>query len=455
MDDAIHSLVLVIAIPLRVHLAWLQSPAQCLTAYYPGVLMEGSPASNDNLVTLSNWQSSPWNRWAFSHMRELVPTQPIRRARSGTSASAALIRFGTEVDLDPLTVHRTSGATTSLAQLWEDSFTDAIVVAHNDEIVYERYFGYTSEHTQHLLMSVTKSVVGCVAGVLIGKSILNPDDQLTSYIPELRGSGYDGATVRNVLDMRSGVAFNEDYTNPDAEVRVMEQAFGWRPPSHDHDVPRSIYSYLTTLTQNAEHGGVFTYRSCETLALGWACERASGRRMADLISEYVWAPIGAEHDAEITCDSVGTAIHDGGMCATARDMLRFGTLMLHKGRRGEDNEVIPTEWLRQAWKVDPDIRDAFAGSESGPFLPGGWYRNQFWMLPRTHGDVLLCLGINGQMIYVNPGTKTVAVKFSTWPSAQDPELLHDTLNALDSIGASLAGLSSGRGDHEGPGSGLR
>src|SRR5205823_4579046 len=136
------------------------------------------------------------------------------------------------------------------------------------------------------------------------------------------------------------------------------------------------------------------YRSCETGVLGWVCERAAGTRMADLIAELVWGAIGAECDAEITCDGEGTAVHDGGMCATARDLARFGIMLLADGQVA-GSPVVPAEWLRESWTVDSDVREAFARSVSGPYLPGGWYRNQFWFLPREHGDVLLCLGIYG------------------------------------------------------------
>jgi CubicO group peptidase (beta-lactamase class C family) len=161
--------------------------------------------------------------------------------------------------------------------------------------------------------------------------------------------------------------------------------------------------------------------------------------MADLISELIWAPMGAEFDAEITCDRLGTAVHDGGMCAAGRDLARFGAMLLAGGTAGE-RRVVPPQWLRGSWAVDPDIRDAFRRSESEPYLPGGWYRNQFWFVPRQHGDVLLCLGIHGQMLYVSPGTGTVAAKLSSWPDAQAPELLEDTLRAFDAIGAVLASL---------------
>jgi CubicO group peptidase (beta-lactamase class C family) len=152
--------------------------------------------------------------------------------------------------------------------------------------------------------------------------------------------------------------------------------------------------------------------------------------------------MGAEHDAEITCDGVGTAIHDGGMCTTARDLARFGAMML-AGGEGAGRRVVPATWLRESWSVPPDIRDAFARSVFEPCLPGGWYRNKFWFVPRDHGDVLLCLGIHGQMLYVNPGTGTVAVKLSSWPDAQSPTMLHDTVLAFDAVGAALAGIAAG------------
>ena len=113
--------------------------------------------------------------------------------------------------------------------------------------------------------------------------------------------------------MRTGVAFSETYLEPDSEVRVMERSMGWRP-SLDGD-PAGMYDYMTTLGTAGPHGGDFTYRSADTDMLGWVFERASGRRMADLVSSLLWLPIGAEHDADITCDRVGSAIHDGGISA--------------------------------------------------------------------------------------------------------------------------------------------
>lgn len=408
------------------------------------MLMKGCPPAGDDQVTLSNWQEAPYNRWAFSHLRELVPTQRVRRAIGYTPALPADYH-----PLGHLTVHRADGTEASVDTVIADTYTDAVVVLHHGHVVMESYFGETEFDTPHLLMSTTKSIVGCVAGNLVSQGLLSPERLVTDYVPELLESGYANARVRDVLDMRSGVKFSEEYTDPEAEVRVMEQAFGWSPTT-DGSVPGSIYDYLSTLKAKSDHGGAFDYRSCETLALGWVCERAAGKKMADLISTLIWAPMGADWDAELTCDSVGTGIHDGGLCTTARDLARFGQVLLNDGKAVDGTQVVPSEWLRASWAVDPDIREAFDQSGNGEYLPAGWYRNQFWFLPRIHGDVLLCLGINGQMVYVNPGTATVGVKLSTWPDAQNGHMLHDAVRMFDVIGAELSGLAPERARHDGP-----
>jgi CubicO group peptidase (beta-lactamase class C family) len=400
------------------------------------MLMQGFPPPPDARVTLANWQEPPFNRWSFSHMRELVPTQRIPRGPGPVTPLPA-----SPLPLGEIALHRVDGTRASVDEVLEDTYTDATVVVHGGRVVLERYAGETAPGTPHLLMSISKSVVGCVVGNLVERGLLSPAHLVTDHVPELGPSGYRGASLRDILDMRSGVEFSEDYTDLDAEVRVIEQAMGWRPAS-DRRVPSSMYAYLTTLGGTGEHGGIFDYRSCETDVLGWVCERATNTRMADLISELVWSPIGAERDAEITCDGAGTAIHDGGMCAAARDLARFGVMLLAGGEVA-GRRVVPATWLRESWTADPDILDAFAQSVSGPYLPGGWYRNKFWFVPREQHVVLLCLGIYGQMLYVNPGTGTVAAKLSSWPDAQSPAMLQDTLRAFDAIGAALADAAAG------------
>lgn len=399
-------------------------------------LMSGFPPSAESRVTLDNWQDPPYNRWSFQHLRELIPTQRISR---GHGPSPALAQQSGSPVLDDITVYRLAGHTSTFAEVLAETWTDAVVVMHDGQIVFEQYFNGMTEETPHLLMSVTKSVVGCIAGILVEQGLLDPDKQASSYVPEIVGSGYDGATVRHLLNMRTGVAFREEYTNHDAEVRVMERYMGWRP-GEERDEAGGMYFYLTKLGTDTDHGGPFVYRSADTDMLGWVCERAAGKRMADLISLLIWQPVGAEFDAEITCDGVGSAIHDGGMSARARDVARFGQLVLEDGNV-RDTSIVPERWLHEARALDPDIRGAFAASDSEPVLTGGWYRNQFWFVPGPLGDLQLCLGIHGQMVLIDRATRTVSAKMSSWPTPQDSAVLIDTIRAFVAAGRHLAGLT--------------
>lgn len=399
-------------------------------------LMSGFPSDPQLRVTLLNWQDPPFNRWSFQHLRELIPTQ---RIPVGPGPVRPLERHYPVLDPGAVTVNRVDDRVSSVADVLEETWTDAVVVVHDGRLVLERYYGGMAPGTVHLLMSVTKSVVGCVAGVLADRGLLDPDHLVDLYVPEVTGAGYGGARVRDLLDMRTGVLFREEYTNPESEVRVMERHMGWRPglsPGH----LGGMYDFLASMTAVSHHGGPFVYRSADTDMLGWVCERAAGVRMADLISSLIWQPMGAEFEAEITCDGVGSAIHDGGMSATARDVARFGQMLLDDGYVA-GMPVVPDQWLVQSRRLDPDIRGAFAASSSEATLTGGWYRNQFWYVPGPVGDLEVCLGIHGQMVVVDRATRTVSVKMSSWPTAQSPAYLVDTIRAFAETGRHLAGLS--------------
>jgi CubicO group peptidase (beta-lactamase class C family) len=401
----------------------------------PGPEVQGVP------VTAGNWQDPPVNRWAYWHVDDILPTYRVPRGdgppRELPAAPAADGR-----GLLAVPVTRADLSASTVGDVLDDTFTDAYLVLQDGELVTEWYGALGAPDRPHALMSVSKSVVGCVAAVLIDRGQLDPDREITAYVPELAASGYAGALVRHVLDMRSGVRFLEEYANPESDIRRLDEWIGWQPGGGDSE-PRGLYGFLATLEAEAPHGERFLYRSAESDVLGWVCERAAGRPMAELISELIWAPMGAEHDAVLLHDGLGTAVHDGGLCATGRDVARFGQMLLDGGLvpdgAGGTRRVVPPQWLRRAWAVDADTRAAFAASPAEWAFPGGWYRHQFWFRPGDHGDVLLCLGIHGQMLHVSRRTSTVCVKFSTWPQAQNPAFLEDTLRAFDAIGGFLAG----------------
>ncbi|HJV15209.1 MAG TPA: serine hydrolase [Propionibacteriaceae bacterium] len=394
--------------------------------------MIGSTASRPPFpVTLDNWQTAAQIGWTFCHIAEIFPTAVI--SRGSEPASPLLRRIEPFADLPCGTA---DGMPTTVGATMAATNTDAWMVVHGDQILAEQYAGAMEPATLHLLMSVSKSIVGILTGALIGEGVLDVEEQVTAYVPELERSGYRGAIVRHLLDMRSGIAFSEDYLDPDAEVRVLEQAIGWAP-RRNPDVPHTLRAFLLTLRQSKPHGGPFDYRSCETDVLGWVCEAVTGRRFPDLASELIWSRLGADFDANIGVDSEGTGMFDGSISAALCDLARFGLMIVRDGVSLSGHQVVPEAWIADSFAGGPDSRQAFAASPSDTLMPGGMYRNQFWF-PWPGRQVLLCLGIHGQMIFVDRETGLVAVKLSSWPTPQDPWRLFSTLAAFDAINTEMA-----------------
>lgn len=400
----------------------------------------GKGRARDGAVSTYNWRLPPYNRWAFWHVKDILKTARVKAA----PAVAPIPQYAKDVtDLFTQRIVRVDGTESTTREILADTFTDAFVVVHDGALVAQWYGPEGAPERTHALMSLTKSVVSCVAAVLVDRGMLDVSTPVSTYLPELARSGYAGATVSDVLDMRSGVRFREDYTDPNAEIRQLMSS------------EAGIYPYLTNLQAEAPHGQRFLYRSAETDVLGWVCERVSGLPMAELMSTLLWQPMGAEFDAEVITDVTGTAYHDGGLCATARDVARFGQLLLEGGTVVDSAGVVRTVmepgWLSDASAGDAESRAIFADSPAALSMPGGWYRNQFWFRPGGFGDVLLCLGIHGQMVHVSRRTRTVCVKLSTWPEPQRPADLQDTLRAFDHIGGVLSGHYQPGGRHGLPG----
>ncbi|GFG98144.1 hydrolase [Mycobacterium timonense] len=389
--------------------------------------MKGAPAG----ISLDNWLSAPYAHWSFQHVEDFVPTAVISRGTGPTAAlpaaSAAIAEIG---------VTGTDGVPTTVGAVMARTATDGWAVAHRGSMAAEEYLDGMGAQTRHLLFSVSKSLVAAVVGALHGAGAIELDAPVTKYVPALADCGYAGATVRQLLDMRSGIAFSDNYLHPTAEIHVLDQAVGWAPRSHP-EVPATLRDFLLTLRQKSPHGGPFEYRSCETDVLGWICEVAGDQRMPDLMSELLWSRIGAQCDATIGVDTAGTGFFDGGINACLTDMIRFGLLFLRDGASLTDQQVVPAAWIADTLDGGRDSRQAFAASPDATQMPGGMYRNQVWF-PYPGNNIVLCQGMCGQMIYVNRAAELVAAKLSTQPDAGDPQMLLDTLRAFDAVAHELA-----------------
>jgi len=393
--------------------------------------MAGAPPfPAGSLVNLGNWQDPPYNRWAFQHVRELIPTARIRR---GDGAARRLPRA--ERDLSGIR-YRSDGRELTVREMLAESYTDGFLVLHRGRIVTEQYFNGMRPDTPHLLMSVSKSVVSSVAGVLAGQGRLDVSAPVATIVPELGGTSFAGATVQHLLDMRAGTRFDENYDNLAADVRTYERVFLWRPDDGDPR-PADALAYYATLTNDGPHGGPFRYRSILTDVLGWVIERAGGARLHELISELIWQPMGAEFDAEITLDAHGNPMADGGVCATLRDLGRFGLLFAGTRRAPSSRwSVMPASWVLDTIAGAADGPEAFIAVEQPVrYTPGMHYRNCWWVTEPAV-PFFYAAGINGQQVFVHQPSQVVVVKLSTWPSALNP-VSRLTIDAVLAIAAAL------------------
>ncbi len=397
---------------------------------HPDLMAGPPPIPPASLVTLGNWQDPPFNRWSFQHIRELIPTARIRR---GSGPAWRLPRA--ELDLSGIRFG-TGGREMTVGEMLAETYTDGFLVLHHGQIVTEQYFNGFGQDVPHLLMSVSKSVTATVVGSLAGRGDLDVTARVEAIVPELAGTSFDGATVQDLLDMRAGTRFDENYANPESDVRTYERVYLWRP---DDGSPRpaSALEYFKTLGNDGPHHGSFRYRSILTDVLALVMERAGGARYHELIGRELWQPMGAEFDAEVTVDGHGNPMADGGICATLRDLGRFGQLILAGGRRGR-RQLVPAAWIADTISGAADGSQAFTAGEGGDrYPPGAHYRNCWWVVDPAV-PFFYAAGINGQNVFIHRPTQTVVVKFSTWPTALSP-LLEPTVAAVQAIAGALAG----------------
>ena len=410
----------------------IRSSAQQLSAAEsdPGVLgwMEGSPPPPGKLIMQpdSNFFSFPKLRWTVCHLRELLPTEQVSR---GIGAPVPLEVDLDEAALDALTF-KPMGSDGEMT--WKESlsanYTDGMLIVHRGKIVYERYFGCLDETGKHGAMSMTKSLTGLLAEILVAEGELDDTVRVSSIVPELGGSAFGNATVRQVMDMTTGLAYSEDYSDPGADIWIYSAAASPLPKPKGYDGPDGYFEYLQTVRPEGAHGDAFHYKTINTDTLGWIISRVSGMEVTELLSKRIWSRMGAEQDAYMTVDGKGTPFAGGGLSAGLRDLGRIGLLMLNEGEiNGE--RLFPSEVVASIRKGGSKEAFAKAGYTT---LGGGSYRGMWWLFHNDHG-AFAARGVHGQTIYIDPKADMVLVRFASFPTAKNAKIDPTSLPAYQTV----------------------
>ena len=349
--------------------------------------------------TLDTWATPPHHRAGLRQVDQIVPTATIHR---GSDDPRALVRSDGVLD-SSLPVGQTDRGALSLEDYVQATHTDGLIVLRGEEIVLERYVGDFTPESTHIVMSISKSVGGMVAGILVGQGRLDPAAQVTTYVPELDDGAWAGATVQQVLDMTAAPAYDMSYLDPESEVHAGDRAAGWRP-RREGDV-LGTRTFLSGVRGSGTHGSDFQYCSGTTDVLAWVLERAGGTDYRSLLEDLVWSRIGAEADAWITVDSLGTPYACAGMGMRLRDLARFGRLVLDDGVR-DGSVVIPEAWIRRTRQGGD-----FSTTGGDETLPAGTYKNQWWIPDHEHGS-FYAVGIFGQFLWLDPTNDVVIARFA-------------------------------------------
>ncbi|HVN85218.1 MAG TPA: serine hydrolase [Candidatus Binatia bacterium] len=354
----------------------------------------------------------------FQHFAEIFPSRSVHRAGEAFRFARAPRALDVSVTY--------GGATRSLDEFLQRTIASGLLVIKDDRIVYEKYCLGATEDSLLTSFSMAKSFVSALVGIAIDDGrIAGVDRPVTDYVPELKGSGYDGVPIKHILQMSSGVHFVEDYESWTSDVNIMfAKSFILGSP---------INAYPAGLRSERRSGEKFNYISVDTQVLGMLLAHATGKPLADDLQEKIWGPLGMERDAAWVTDRAGSDGMEYAFCclnATLRDYAKFGRLYLRNGD-WNGRRVVPEQWVRESVVPDrPDLR------HSGEYFPD-WtigYQYQWWVPEGTEGE-FMAIGVWGQYIYVNPGRNVVIVKTSVDPDFDFRDM--ENLAAFRAIVAAL------------------
>ncbi|GAA6154571.1 serine hydrolase [Pyruvatibacter sp. HU-CL02332] len=328
----------------------------------------------------------------FNRMDEMFPVNAV-------AASTAPYDFP---DGDPITLPETftyKGEQVNTEALLSETDTSALLVLKDGKVVFERYMLTGGRDEQWLSMSVAKSFISALVGIAVEEGFIkNIEAPISDTLPELAGSAYDGVRIKDVLQMSSGAAWNEDYSDPESDINRFGRIFA---------LGGSLNEFMTTLERKNEPGTVNHYNSTDTQVLGALLVKTTGRTVADYMTEKLWQPLGAESDAFWLTDSEGMEMAFGGFNATARDYAKLGELF-RNGGNWNGKQIVPADWAKAS--ITPDAPHLLPGANDEAFLPVG-YGYQWWILDGDEGEYS-GIGVYNQFVYVNPTDNVVIVKLS-------------------------------------------
>jgi CubicO group peptidase (beta-lactamase class C family) len=382
-----------------------------------------APQANagNGVAGLDTWIAPENPAATFRNMEEIFPT---RRIPSGTSVTP-LIPPTAAFDVR----YSIGGETHGVADFAARTGTTGLLILKSDRIIFEGYYQGADQNDLFMSFSTGKSFVSTLVALALGDGAIHGlDDRISQYLPEVKGSAYEGATIRQVLEMSSGTSYNEEYEDPSSDIagfaKIVTENRG------------GLYDFCRSFKAMRPAGQKFVYATCDTEVLGAVIARATRTSLANYMSEKLWKPLGAEAPARWILDQPGAAGREmagGGLQVRLRDYGRFGLLFANRGE-WHGRQLLPAGWVDEATRPhDPQV-------EYGHLVPGYplGYGYKWWLLPGEH-HAFTAQGIHGQFVLVDPVEKVVVVKLSGWKRAWEDEQEAETYAFFAAVVEALHG----------------
>ncbi len=363
-------------------------------------------------VTLQNWDDGgEVSRFAYLHISEIFPTAVIHRG--GPVSPLEEVR---EPAIGAYIVNRENGLKMTLDEYISEGHSfDGFILLHHGRIVYEKYPRMRRED-KHLFMSVTKAFIGTAVGILEDRGQIDIRRPVGDYIAALKGTAWEIISVRDILEMASGMEgdqSHETYSDPATKHYQYEASLGWLPKTPE--LPDSVreedtYRFLASLKQIRKPGETWTYTSVNTAILGWLLEEVTGKSIAEVLSDEIWIPMEAESDALICVNRVGIAVAHAGMTATLRDLARFGLLFTPSWNKTTRTRVISENFLRRI--VEGGRRGLVKDWIDGP-RPNWLDHVAYQWDAVSNKGAFMKGGFGGQFLFVAPHQDVVIAYFGT------------------------------------------
>lgn len=371
--------------------------------------------------TRSSMWRDPYMIGSFRHWTDIFPARIVPRSGPVSPLPhAAGAAAPAEASLD--------GTIFPIEDYFARARTTGVVVLKDGQIVYERYMQGADERSQFTSMSVSKSIVSTLLGFAIADGLVSGVDRpVTDYLPELKGSGYDGVPIKAILQMSSGVDFREEYGSQSDFLDM------WEEVVHYQKVP--LAEYVKRARRGEAPYTRFNYASIDTAVIGLLVSRVTGKTLSDYLAAKLWGPLGMEADASWGIDDRRAEASEVSFCcfnATLRDYARFGLFMARKGM-WQGKQLLPAAWIDEA--THPDRPQVAPGRLYPDYGLG--YQYQWWVFPGPDG-AFTAQGVHGQFLYVNPATHIVIAMMAAWPDFWDDTLEMQTYAVFDAFAAAAA-----------------